>query len=243
MALPYAFLEHLRETGYHPRSNKHSNALAKSIINDLVVNCPVMAERAQRGSLVADLNFDLRYQTSTWNVDLVLGTPPPGTTAPTEARVLMMKPATVQIAIEIKSVMTEHRKAVKNRKRDLEAHHEHTHNYSPTAIAGGVLVINSSPVFQSPLRTAPTRHKNPVALIEHCLTEMRNLTTRRGSAGHGLDANTAIVLSMDNIDYETTAFFETNPAPSVGDPLHYDSFVQRVCNEYRSRFADSEVHA
>jgi len=32
-------------------------------------------------------------------------------------------PSTIHIAIEIKGVMTEHHKAVKNRKRDFEAHH------------------------------------------------------------------------------------------------------------------------
>ena len=54
----------------------------------------------------------------------------------------------------------EHRKAVKNRKRDLEAHHEHTHNYSRRTIAGGVIVVNAAPTFKSPLRREPTRHKD-----------------------------------------------------------------------------------
>ena len=82
MALPQAFLNHLRREGYHPRSNKHSNALARAIVADLTANCPVMAQRAAAGGLVYALNFDLRYRTSTWNVDLVLGTPPPHTTRP-----------------------------------------------------------------------------------------------------------------------------------------------------------------
>ena len=148
----------------------------------------------------------------------------------------MLKPSTVEIAIEIKSVMTEHRKSVKNRKRDLEAHHEHTHNYSPDAIAGAVMVINASPTFQSPLRPGPTSHRSPVDLVEHCLTEMRNLATSGRASRHGLDASTAIVVSMDNIDHKSTTFVEGRPAPRIGDPLHYDSFIQRLCNEYRSRF-------
>lgn len=55
------------------------------------------------------------------------------------------------MAFEFKTVMTEHRKAIKNRKRDLEAHHEYVHNYNAQTIAGGVMVINASPTFRSPL--------------------------------------------------------------------------------------------
>jgi hypothetical protein len=105
---------------------------------------------------------------------------PLGIEQPTEAmRILHLTPSTVQIAIEIKSVMTEHRKAVKNRKRDLEAHHEHVHNYSNSAVAGGVLVVNAAKVFQSPLRSAPTTHRNPRQLVEHCISELRAVAARR----------------------------------------------------------------
>ena len=208
-----------------------------------MANCPTMTERAADGRLVYSLNFDLSYQTSTWNVDLVLGTPPPATGPPTAEPILRMKPSTVQMAVEIKSVMTEHRKAVKNRKRDIEAHHEHTHNYSAMAIAGGVMVINASPTFKSPLRPAMTQHDNPPALVGHCVNEMRNVTIRGGPTGRGLDANTALVVSMNNLDLESTVFLDNDPAPTVGDPLHYDSFIQRLCNEYRSRFAGTNSPA
>ena len=240
MALPQAFLNHLRQEGYHPRSNKHSNSLARAIVADLMANCPVMAEQAAAGELVYSLNFDLRYRTSTWNVDLVLGTPPPDTTPPADAPIMEMNPSTVQIAVEIKSVMTEHRKNVKNRKRDLEAHHEHTHNSSTDTIAGGVLVVNASPTFQSPLRPETTEHKKPLSQIAHCVNEMRHVTMRGGPEGHGLDANTVLVVSMDNINPETTTFRDSQPAPAVGDPLHYDSFIQRLCNDYRTRFTGTE---
>lgn len=240
MALPQAFLNHLRQEGYHPRSNKHSNSLARAIVADLTANCPVMARRAAVGGLVYALNFDLTYRTSTWNVDLVLGTPPPGTTPPADTAIKEMNPSTVQIAIEIKSVMTEHRKAVKNRKRDLEAHHEHTHNYSTDALAGGVLVVNASPTFHSPLRPEATEHKKPLSLVTHCVNEMRHVTMRGEPRGRGLDANTVLVVSMDNINPATTTFRDRPPAPAVGDPLHYDSFIQRLCNNYRTRFPGSE---
>ena len=236
MALPVAFLQHLREEGYHPRSNKHSDALAEAIVHDLVAECPPIADRAATGNLVYDLNFRLVYGNSEWNTDLAIGIPPPGTAPPDQGPIRKSAPSTVQIAIELKSVMTEHRKAVKNRKRDFEAHHNHVHNYSDAAIAGGVMVVNASPTFRSPLRPEITQHRNVPALVTHCLREMRNVSMRTGPGGDGLDAKAAIVVSLDNVDWAATSFLTSAPAPTIGDPMHYDAFIQRLCGEYKVRF-------
>ena len=234
---PDAFLRHLREMGYHPRSDKHSNALAEALVVDLLRACPRMAQDAAKGLLVYGLNFTIRVGTSDWNVDLVMGAPPPGTSAPAAGeRISKTTPSTVYIAIEIKSVMTEHHKAVKNRKRDFEAHHEHVHRYNNTTIAGGVLVVNGSASFKSPLRDEATRHKDPQKLVEHCIREMRGVVTRPGLEGEGLEAKAALVVDMDNQDLPTTRFVSDPPAPTVGDPLHYDAFIQAVSALYVSRF-------
>lgn len=236
MPLPQAFIEHLRAEGYNPRSNKHSNALSEAIVADLIENCPKIADRAASGHLVYSLNFDLIYGQSQWNVDLVLGAPPPGTPPPEDSPIRRSDPATVQVAVELKSVMTEHRKAVKNRKRDFEAHHDHVHRYSATAIAGGVMVVNAAPHFKSPLRPDMTVHKDPAELVEHCVREMRNISMRPNPAGHGLEASAVLVVSMDNVDLRSADSVVTAPAPLIGDPLHYDAFVQRLCTTYTERF-------
>lgn len=235
---PVSFLDHLRSEGYNSRSNKHSNSLAQAIVHDLVKYCPGMQQKAQAGELVYDLNFTLRVGTADWNVDLVLGPPELGATPPEPGEAICRKkPSTVQVAVEIKSVMTEHHKAVKNRKRDLEAHHEHVHNYGAEAIAAGVLIVNAAPIFQSSLRSKPTTHKDPRRLVEHCLAELRAVATRGGSTGQGLDARCAVVVVHDNIDAKKTRFLTGPPAPQVGDPLNYDAFVQAICARYTNRFA------
>lgn len=238
MPLPESFIQHLRDFGYHPRSNKHSNALATAIIEDLLQQCLPLADLARSGRVVYDLNNTLRFATATWNVDLVLGTPAT-IIDPRGAPILKATPATVQVAIEIKGVMTEHRKAVQDRKRDFEAHHEHVHNYHRRAIAGGVMVINAAPSFVSPLRVSRTEHGNRasvVRVVEHCITQMRNVTESGGSSQYGMDAKCAIVVRFDNENPETAAFEATPPAPQPGDPLHYDGFLQRLCAEYYDRF-------
>lgn len=239
MALPVSFLNHLRTEGYHPRSDKHSNALARAIVHDFLETCPLAGERAAKGELVFDLNFDLIYGGSQWNVDLVLGAPaPPVMRPPDGAAIRQVSPSRVQIAIELKSVMTEHRKAIRNRKRDLEAHHEHVHNYDDRTIAGGVMVLNIAPTFWSPLRPPGviTKHRNVVALVEYCVNQLRNVTERNRLGVPGLDAKAALVVSMDNQNLATTTYHHRAPAPQIGDPIHYDAFIQRLCATYNDRF-------
>ncbi len=239
MALPQPFLDHLREKGYHPRSDKHSNALSDALIADLVSACPAIGERAVRGELVYVRNFDLYHQQSDWNNDLVIGPPPLGSVKPLqddEGSMRYAEPNIVQIAIEHKAVMTEHRKAVKNRRRDLSAYHEHVHRYSNDCIAAGTVVVNISESFQSPLRDDLTIHKNVTGLVQHCLNELRGVPVRQGTSSEGLDALCVLIVSMTNVDPNDTEWRTAAPAPSVGDPLHYDGLVQAVCSGYETRF-------
>ncbi len=233
---PAEFLDHLKREGYHPRSDKHSNSLAELIVADLIKHCPKMRDRASRHELVFDLNFTLHAGTSDWNVDLVLGQPQLASASEPLPNIVRESPSTVEIAIELKAVMTEHRKAVKNRKRDLEAHHEHVHVYNERAVAAGVLLINASPTFRSPLRTSTTTHRNPTALVEHCIAQFRGVAHRSGDQGAGLDAKCAIVVDFDNVERDGACFITRPPAPSVGDPLHYDTFIRTVCDVYSRRF-------
>lgn len=235
MPLPASFLEHLRSEGYHPRSNKHSNALARAIVADLIDTCEPMRAKAEVGRLVSAINVKLHFGTAVWNIDLAMG-PPAGSVTVPPVGIAYAPPSTMQIAIEIKGVMTEHRKAVKNRKRDFEAHHQHVHNYSNAAIAGVVMVINAAPRFQSPLVSHVTVHGNPNAIVRHCMNEMRAVTSRGGLEGRGIDAGCAMVVSHDNMDNASTHYVTLPPAPQIGDPLHYDAFIQKVCSEYARRF-------
>lgn len=239
MGNPQPFLDHLRLAGYHPRSDKHSNALANAIVLDLIEFCPTIRSKAAKGEFVYDLNVTLMAGTSEWNCDLVLGAPPLGPFEPPEPMHSIRKsaPSRIEIAIELKAVMTEHRKAVKNRKRDLEAHHEHVHNYRDDAIAGGVLIVNAASSFRSPLRPDVTTHRNPDGLVNHCLKELRAVAVRGGNRGYGLDAKCAIVVTCDNIMLDTCNFVTTPPAPPVSDPLHYDAFIRTICELYSRRFS------
>lgn len=235
MALPQSFLDHLNSEGYHPRSNRHSNALAEAIVSDLVANCAAIAADMRRGALVYDLNFDLGGR-SNWNVDLVIGQPPPAGENPSNVAVRRRaSPSTVRIAVELKAVMTEHRKAVKNRARDLEAHHTHVHAYDRRAIAAGLLVVNAADRFRSPLRGEPTVHRNVDSLVRHCVDEIRAVEMRGPSHEAGIEAKAVLIVDYDNMG-GTATYGDAKFAPRVGDPIHYDAFIQRICSEYEVRW-------
>ncbi len=234
---PDFFLSHLQQFGYHPRSDKHSNCLSQCIVGDLIEHCQTIREQAARDKIVYDLNFTLVTGTATWNVDLVLGEPAPGqlTRQPGD-QISRTRPSTVQIAIEIKAVMTEHRKAVKNRKRDFEAHHDHVHRYNERTIAGGLLIINGAATFKSPLRLGITQHRQPDSLVRHCVEEMRAVAQRNQIHGIGLDAKSVIVVDVNNQDIGSARYLSGGASPLVGDPMHYDAFIQKICALYRERF-------
>jgi len=53
----------------------------------------------------------------------------------------------------------------------------------------------------------------------------------------GLEANGAILVEHDNINnLKKTRLVTTSPAPQVGDPLHYDGFLLRICDRYTQRW-------
>jgi hypothetical protein len=240
MALPQSFLTHLQTEGYHPRSDKQSKALSEAIVVDLMRYCPKIADLASVSRLVFWHNYDLTFAHSTWNTDLAIGIPPPGeqpTRAKSVAGMVQAIPATARIAVEIKGIMTEHAKARKNRKRDLEAHHQHVHSYDSKAIAAGIFVVNASQTFRSPLRSSPTTHrKAPGELIGMVADELNSVTSSSGRNVEGLDAKCLIPISMDNVNLASTRYVTRVPAPGVGSPLHWDSFIQRICDLYDSRW-------
>ena len=237
MPLPTTFLEHIRASGYNSRSDKHSNALALAVLGQLVEACPALRRHAQSGELVYQLNMPLKFGSSEWNVDFVLGEPERA--VPVEAAVRRETPSFVRVALEIKSVMGSHRNAIQNRKRDFEAHHEHVHNYNRRSVAAGLLVLNANESFSSTVRTTPVRLARPgvfARTLEFCVQQMRSVTSSGGPTAYGMDAKGLLVLDLPRPDGTTARFVEAPPAPRVGDPLHFDSFIRKLCEEYTARF-------
>jgi hypothetical protein len=172
-----------------------------------------------------------------WNVDLILGPPPsnfptPATTDP----IVKAVPATIRIAIEAKTIMTEHGKARRNRQRDLDSFHQFARRYDASTVTAALTVVNVATTFKSPLRQVITAHRNIQALAQGTIGILRSIQLRSSLDQPGLDANTVILVEHDNVDSTKTALVLAAPAPQTGDPLHYESFLHRTCDRYAQRW-------
>lgn len=139
-------------TAYHPRTSRHSDSQSFVIIRDLLANCPAMAGRAASGELVAKLRHHQQVGHDDWVVDIALGTPSGKPVRPGPGELIRYtEPAIIQVAVELKSIWTEHGKAKKNRLRDFNAFHGYAHEYNRKTVAAAFLVVNASELFLSPL--------------------------------------------------------------------------------------------
>ena len=177
----------------------------------------------------------------------------------------MTEPALIQVAIELKSIWTEHGKARKNRLRDFNAFHTYAHQYDPRTVAAAFLVVNASELFLSPLnletqkRESITWHKQKAKqtaqLVKETIDIFRSIHLRSNeSDAPGLEGLGVVVVEHDNLNYlqgrpqydsiydkcrhlqKQSQTAKIPPALRVGDPLNYSTMIQRICNSYTVRF-------
>lgn len=256
MPIEEAFVRHLEAEGYHPRSAKHSDFLSKLIIADLISNCPLMKEKASRGEIVVKLCHHQQVGYDDWVIDIAFGTCAGTPVPPIHGELITFAPpAIIQVGIELKSIFTEHGKAQRNRLRDFNAFHGYAHQYSPRTVAGAFLVVNSAEHFYSPLRGKDdiTKHATTRAsarqVARRSIDLFRCIPLRNmPSDPPGLEAIGVIGIEHDNIAlhpvlekfaslHKPTTVAPIPPNLPVGDPMHYQTMIQRLCTQYTYRFS------
>jgi hypothetical protein len=256
MSIADVFVRHLAEVGYHPRSSKHSDFLSEIIISDLIENCPSMRERAQRGELVVKLRHHQQVGHADWVIDIAFGTCAGLPVPPSVGHsIIFTAPAIINMAIELKSIVTEHGKARRNRLRDFNAFHAYAHQYNPQTVVGAFLIVNSSEYFYSPLRRPDdiTRHGNSLVkarqMAKNTIDLFRSIHLRNSTNDPpGLEAIGIVAIEHDNFVlhpdqkvhaslHRPTKVAPIPPSLPVGDPMHYQSMIQRLCDQYTRRFA------
>lgn len=260
MAIEAPLVAHLNEGGYHPRTSRHSDFQSLIIIRDLVAQCQLIAQRAATGELVAKLRHHQQVGNADWVIDIAMGTcaghpsPPTLETELGFTPITMAPPVIIQIAIELKSIWTEHGKARLNRLRDFNSFHGYAHQYSPETVAAAFLVVNSAERFWSPLRdkdditTHGTPRKPSRQLAKETVDRFRSIHLRNATTDvPGMEALGVVVVEHDNLSvnpdaqkyanlHKPATVAPTPPNLPVGDPLHYESMIQRICNAYCQRF-------
>jgi hypothetical protein len=237
------FARYLAEHQYHPRSSKHGDALCRFLLLDLLASCNPLARAAERGAIVYRTNYTIDPNSpDRWNADLVVGpsSHPPEPHAQRIGSIVEGFPSEIWIAIDAKTIMTEHGKARRNRQRDLNSFQDILHRKNARTIVGGLLVVNIAERFQTPLarkNEGITEHRNIVRLVTEIVELMAGLRRAPASGGQGgLEALGVIVVSHTNVPGEPTHLVTAPPAPGPDDPLSYGSFLRDLCAAFSVRF-------
>jgi hypothetical protein len=213
------------------------------LLVDLLATCPAFRHAAQRREIAFRLNFTIDPESpDRWNTDLVVG-PPKSADACGEAlggMILQGDPRELWIAIDAKTIMTEHGKARRNRQRDLNSFQDILHRKSRETIVGGLIVVNMACRFQTPLArqlAGPTEHRHIERLVAEIITMLAGIA-RTGSLpnGPGLEALGVIVVEHSNIPGDVTRLVTRPPAPQNDHPLSYTTFLHDLCEAFTARF-------
>ena len=236
-------VEYLEANQYHPRSSRHGDALCEFLLEDLLATCEAFRRLAQEEHIVYRPNWTIDPTSfDRWNADLVVG-PPSQAPEPEVSRIGPIAkgdPVETWLAVDAKTIMTEHGKARRNRQRDLNAFHDILHRKNPRTVVGGLLLVNMAERFQTPLakqKQGVTAHRGIVKLVSEVVELMGALPRHEESiAGSGLEGLGIIVVEHSNVPGDETRLVREAPAPADTEPLSYRSFVQDLCSAFSARY-------
>lgn len=187
---------------YHSRSDHHSKIACWGLLFDLLQHCRLLAEHAQRRSVVFGINHEMRdfRMTRKKNLDLVLCTPRSASEgaqphnlrslgekygvilSPEEQRVMDGLPELIQgpvgavhLALEAKACMTEHGKARPRLYDELNSSQLTIHGASDIAIAAGFVMVNLAEQF-----TSTDRNKHDLRRVDANVTRHRQPQVTQG---------------------------------------------------------------
>lgn len=227
----------LDKNRYHPRSDRHGKALCDYFLDDLLYCSNMLRKAVGNGELIYKSDYRVGEGSELeWTVDLVIG--PPITKPiliPADKRIVEGEPREVWLAVDAKTVMTEHGKARRNRQRDLNSFGGIMKHHYPNSVVGGVVIVNIANRFKSPLRKGITQHKNIYKLVEETAQLFREVPRTPKEGDKGIEAIGVIVVNHTNIPEDKTSLITDPPAPQIGDVVHYQEFLHlmKEALEYR----------
>ena len=244
MKAPELFVKYLTESGYHPRSSKHGDKLCELLLADLMEECPAIRAAAQNGKICFGLNYSPGMGAPLgWVVDLAIGPSNSKIEGSSSGSMAKEPPSDLWIAVDAKTIMTEHGKARRNRQRDLNSFSSILHMKNPKTIVGGLVVINNAGSFRSPLRDGDvTIHANIERLVAESVKLFEDLPRAQSNGPDSknlnqIDAVGVIVIEYSDPKEKPTKLVSDFPAPQPGSPVRYENFVKDICSAFLARYA------
>lgn len=231
-----------RNVSYHPRSDTHGGAQCRYLIDDLLYESEPIREAAAAGKLVFQEDYVVGEGGLSWNTDLVIGPPEGSVQVPLDGnpRMAQADPAEIYLAGDAKSIMTEHQKARRNRQRDINSFADIMHHHHERALTAGVLLVNVSEQFDSPLRDPDdiTEHVHIDRIVEEIIEMFDSINRSEGEISANLDGAGVVVVRHSNLidDIGDTELVTEPPAPQPGDRTHYLTVVRQMAEWFETRF-------
>ncbi|MHB8655835.1 MAG: hypothetical protein ACYDA9_18380 [Terriglobia bacterium] len=213
--------------GFNPRSQANSDALSDFVVADLQESCPVLRAALKQGELKPRKNPAVHTTVAERSIDLVLyetGDSPK---------------IAVRLSVEHKTIMTAHGKARKNRYGDIIAYSNHMHNHNPMCIAGAIVIVNVSPLYENPDAFAkgllrPKFKMEKIVKDTVSIFEKIPLRDTPNDPGELPEALAVIVVDYDGVNPSKLVTGEL--APERQKPVYYENFILRICELYGKRF-------
>lgn len=231
-----------RNVPYHPRSDTHGGAQCRYFLDDLLYESSALREAAQAGALVYQEDYEVGEGGLSWNTDLVVGPPAGSVQGSLEGNRAMEEadPAAIYLAVDAKSIMTEHQKARRNRQRDINSFADIMHHHHERALTAGILLVNIAERFDSPLRNLDdiTEHVHIDRIVGEIVDMFGSINRSEGEISANLDGAGVVVVNHTNLieDIGETQLVTKPPAPQEGDPVHYRTFVEQMADWFETRF-------
>lgn len=222
---PDAYVEWINaHLGFNPRSQANSNALCDFVIADLRQLCPIIKADLSAKRLIPTTNCDVKTRVASRNVDLIF---------------LQHGAESARLAVENKTIMTAHGKARWNRYGDVIAYCNHIHNHRTDCIAAATVVVNCSPMYENPDAFARglVRPRFDMERVVRDTVKIFADIPLRTSPDEPNDQPEALAVFVVDYDGKNRATLVTGElSPQPGSPIHYASFVKRICELYQARF-------
>lgn len=226
-----------KDVPYHPQSPLDGAAQCEFLLEDLLFESEVLSEAASNGDFVYDTDHDIGNPKGlNDNADLVIGPPENTHQSNLEGSIARGNPREVWFASDPKAIMTEHRKARKNRKGAQNRLAAITKEFHEKAVFGGLVLLNLAEKFDSP-------NKDPGEVNEHSTgldRIVREIVDDFDVAHEDAMMDFASVVAVDHTnlveDIGTTELVTQYPAPQSGDKVHYRTFVREVAETMETRF-------
>jgi len=146
----------------------------------------------------------------------------------------------VRVSVENKTIMTAHGKARKNRYGDLIAYSNHMHNHNRKCVAGAIVVVNISPLYENPdvFAKGLLRPKFKTEKVVQDTISIFDKIPLRDSIEDPTELPEAVAVIVVDYDGVNAAKLVEGPlAPQTESHVNYGNFIRRICELYGSRFS------